>query len=592
MPVERLGKIHLHWCDGCNLPLVEEGKCGICSEEGRKVEITPPGDVRPAFQHDIGLIREVIDAQWGEDYSYEIIPKEKVVLLNGAPALDRMDEVIVDGRVVGTLKYNLKRKMEGKEPYQFILRPWKGLSLPDENYMIMDGGAVEPILDGASALAPGILRGDEGVREGEEVMIFSEEGDLLASGKAEKDGGVMIENDSGKGVKNRWRVDDFVVERKEQNWDSVIKANRELMEKRIESAKDFVREKVEENDLPPAVSYSGGKDSLATLLLVLESGIEPDLLFVDTGIEFPETVKNVRNTAEKYDLELKERKAEGGFWDSVEHFGPSARDYRWCCKTCKLGPTSRMIIEEYPVGVLSFIGQRRYESRQRMMKGSTWKNPWVPGQFGASPIQDWTAFHVWLLLFMKDADWNPKYEEGFERIGCWLCPASDLAELKRVEEGLPEFERFKKLLVDYMEREDLPEEWLELGLWRWVDIPKEMERYLEGSHGAIERELERDKITIELPSKEKMMEDDQVRDLLPIIGAESEESLSGDELRPLYLKAAYCVECDVCIGKCPEEALYFDNGIRLDEESCVQCGECLQECPVIEFTSRVGSDPG
>ena len=41
--------------------------------EDRKVEITPPGDVRPAFEHDIEHIRSVVDKQFGEGTGYSHI---------------------------------------------------------------------------------------------------------------------------------------------------------------------------------------------------------------------------------------------------------------------------------------------------------------------------------------------------------------------------------------------------------------------------------------------------------------------------------------------------------------------------------------
>ncbi|KAA0001984.1 MAG: phosphoadenosine phosphosulfate reductase, partial [Thermoplasmata archaeon] len=53
----RLGKLVLHHCDFCNLPLLKE-VC-ICGNAARKVAVTPPGDVRPAFARDRELMKEV-----------------------------------------------------------------------------------------------------------------------------------------------------------------------------------------------------------------------------------------------------------------------------------------------------------------------------------------------------------------------------------------------------------------------------------------------------------------------------------------------------------------------------------------------------
>jgi len=583
MSLVRLGKVHLHWCDKCNVPIVEKGNCGLCGSKAQKVDITPPGDVRPAFDEDIQLIRETIDRQWGASYSYEIFSKEKIVILNGIPYRDRMDEVIVDGRVIGALRYNPQRKLEGKDPYEFILRPWEDLKAPEESFVEVDKGAVDPILNGGSVLAPGITNADLDIKEGDEVVVIDESGDVLCSGSSRYSGKELLEASSGRGVKNRWRISDYTPNEKEASWDEVIEANQELMDERVNEAIEFVEKNIEKHDLPVAVAYSGGKDSLATLHILLEADLDPDMIFIDTGIELPETLENVRNTAKKYDLTLKERKADSGYWKNVDFFGPSARDYRWCCKTCKLGPTSLLIKENYDKGVLSFIGQRRYESKQRMSQGSTWDNPWVPGQVSASPIQDWTAFHVWLYLFSKDADWNEWYEKGFERIGCWVCPASDLAELDKLKEEFPKYERFEEALERYAAKNDLSKKWIELGLWRWLDVPENMEELLAEELETVE------KSEIKKPIEE-MLEHPRTRNLLnALCDGENicNQSFNKEEVLRLHKKALNCVECGVCVGRCERDALFFDNGIKIDPEKCIHCGRCLGKCPVVHFDTRV-----
>lgn len=600
MPVERLGKIHLHWCDECNVPLVEEGECGICGEKGRDVEITPPGDVRPAFKKDIDLIRKTIEMQWGDGYSEDLIGKDKVILLNKSPHLDRMDEVIVDGRVIGNLRYNVLKQAKGKEPYEFILRPWKGLPAPEKGYVKVDEGAVEPISDGGSVLIPGIIELDEDLEKGDETIVIDPGDNVIAAGSAYQDSDEMINNEKGKGIKSRWRADGYSPKKGGQRWEDALKSNENILQKKKERAVKFIHDNIEQHDLPVAVAYSGGKDSLATLHLLLDSNIEPDMIFVDTGIELPETVKNVEKVAEKHDLTLHYKEADSGYWKNIDHFGPSARDYRWCCKTCKLGPTARMISEHYPGGVLSFIGQRRYESRQRMQKGSVWENPWVPGQKSASPIQEWTALHVWMYLFSKEASYNPLYEEGFERVGCWVCPASDLAEFDFLRSHLDDFDRFEEKLNEHMEKADLPEEWKELGLWRWRDIPKEMEIILKE-----ERDISTEKLStcesegIEIPAIEEMISDERTRELLqifyPDLGPDLDknkmkESLDPEKVHKIYRKARYCTECGICVGKCPNDALHFEKeskGLRLREDRCVSCQDCLGQCPVVRFDERV-----
>jgi phosphoadenosine phosphosulfate reductase len=227
-----------------------------------------------------------------------------------------------------------------------------------------------------------------------------------------------------------------------RSWADVVAANRAPLDRAVAKAVSFIKEGVLRVGKPVAVSYSGGKDSLATLLLVLDAGIRPKVLFVDTGLEFPETVENANRTASELGLELLTEKAGEAFWENLPRFGPPGRDARWCCKCCKLGPITRLISREFSGGVLSFIGQRRYESEARASKGPVWKNPWVPGQTGASPIQDWTSLSVWLYIFSKKAAYNPWYERGLDRIGCFLCPATNLADLELVRKSFAGYERW------------------------------------------------------------------------------------------------------------------------------------------------------
>ncbi len=594
MSIVRLGKLHLHWCEDCNLPLVEKGKCSKCGSEGSKVNITPPGDVRPAFDRDISLIRETIDRQWGDGYSEGLFSEDKIILLNKSPSLDRMDEVIIDGRVIGNLRYNLRKKAKGRPPYEFIIRPWRSMPEPKKGFVVIDQGAVKPIADGGSVLVPGIVDIDGKIKNRDEVMILSPEREVIASGRAQMSAEEMIKRDRGKGVKNRWRSSDDKKKQDGQTWDEVLEANDGILKKRIEESIRFIKQTVQDTELKPAVSYSGGKDSLATLLLVLDAGIEPDMIFIDTGIELPETVDNVKRISEKYDLDLKTKKVEGGYWDNVGYFGPSARDYRWCCKTCKLGPTARLIDENYPEGVLSFIGQRRYESQQRMDKGNIWQNPWVPNQKGASPIQEWTALHVWMYLFKKDADYNPLYEEGFERIGCWVCPASDLSELEYIKENLDIYSKFETVLEEYREKNDLSEAWIELGLWRWIEVPVDIKKILsdidEDEKEDTEDNSEEDiRSSFKEQPTEKMLEDERTLNLLQIYEDKSYKWTQKDRSRinEMYKRSQYCVECGICVSKCKKEALSFDDGVKLDPELCIGCLECLEKCPVVTYGERV-----
>ncbi|MBW9220322.1 phosphoadenosine phosphosulfate reductase family protein, partial [Methanothermococcus sp. SCGC AD-155-N22] len=58
-----------------------------------------------------------------------------------------------------------------------------------------------------------------------------------------------------------------------------------------------------------------------------------------------------------------------------------------------------------------------------------------------APILHWSAMHVWLYLFKNKAPYNKVYQLGFDRVGCYICPAMELGEIeliKRIPEELIE----------------------------------------------------------------------------------------------------------------------------------------------------------
>ncbi len=583
-----LGRIELRWCNECNLPVLGR-TCGICGSETSEVKLTPPGDVRPAFPFDIDLCRKVIREQFGN----AILPE--VVLLNDVPAVDKMDEVIFNGRVAGAIRYDLEDRK-----FRFIPRVWfANLIKPTRGFVVADEGAVKPILNGSSLLSPGVIDASREIRKGDEVVIYSPDRDVIAVGKAYMDSEEMVKSNHGMAVKVRWKGIEDETEIDDKTWDDVLKANEDIISGKVGEAKGFIRKVARENNMPMAVSFSGGKDSLATLFLVMDAGYRPPIFFINTGLEFDETVAHVRNVAGQLGLEFMEENAGDIFWKAIDFFGPSARDFRWCCKTCKLGPTSRLIEKHFPGGVLSFIGQRRYESEQRSRKGNIWRNPWVAGQVGASPIQNWTALHVWLYLFRKYREygikWNELYEQGFSRIGCWLCPASDMAEFEFKKHR--DWNRLMEKLEEYAENHGMGREWIDNGMWRWVKPPK-------WAAGTERKEVERD----ERIGREEI---ERIGNALNAIGdvAASEGgyevgnvsvSFSGgkvavvsddgkkkEKVESVVERALNCMGCGVCTGQCRYGAIHIrDERAWIDGEKCIHCGECLNICPVVVFGRR------
>ncbi|MDD1672432.1 MAG: phosphoadenosine phosphosulfate reductase family protein, partial [Methanomicrobiales archaeon] len=218
--------------------------------------------------------------------------------------------------------------------------------------------------------------------------------------------------------------------------------------------------------LIPTVSYSGGKDSLATLLIVMKAIGKIPVIFADSGFEFPETYENIRQVQDRYGVEVVTADNGGTFWKVFQEQGPPAMNARWCCSVCKLHPVNETIREVWGE-CLSFIGQRRYESFRRMTSAKIWRNPKVPCQLASAPIQQWTALHVWLYLLREEAPYNLLYEKGFDRVGCYICPSSDLATMKMIEEMSPDlWSTWVNRLREWGRNNGHSETWVASGGWR------------------------------------------------------------------------------------------------------------------------------
>ncbi|MBA2858093.1 phosphoadenosine phosphosulfate reductase [Methanococcus maripaludis] len=480
-----LGKIHLKWCKNCNLPVLDT-KCAICDSETVEVKVTPPGDARPAFKGDLDLINKTINLQFGIE---EKLFKNKLVLVNKAPGIEYFQEIIVDGIIFGILNFNEKK------------HDWKIIPTIEGARRLIIAGCKKKLLvvkedvpkfilnKGASVLRPGVDYASEDITKDDDVIILIEkpdssqnfnEMDVLGVGRARMDYEQIINSEKGMVAKVRkselpknseilQEVGEF-----DEAIEKMILANKDAMEKVERNSIGFMRNTVVKIGKPASVAYSGGKDSLAVLLLALEAfkntddPIEFDVLFNDTGIEFNETLENIEKIADTYNLEILKTKS-GDFWEKLEEYGPPGRDNRWCSEVCKVSPLGKLIDEKYEKGCLSFVGLRKYESINRSKKPRIWNSPTIKKQMLSAPILNWTAMHVWIYILKHKAPYNVLYEQCFDRVGCFMCPAMEIGEIELVKLSYPKlWEKWESFLKSHAKIHEKSEDWVKGG-WRWTN---------------------------------------------------------------------------------------------------------------------------
>ncbi|MHA1229057.1 MAG: phosphoadenosine phosphosulfate reductase domain-containing protein [Candidatus Helarchaeota archaeon] len=467
-----LGPNVLKWCDNCNIPILLFKKCSICDNETRKVVITPPFDVRPAI---FGLkqLKDTIEKSYGKGSSAFL--DSKIVLFNRAPELDALDEVIVDGYVIGKLRFDLSRlDWEFKPTVEGAVRMYNKLKKYPK-WVLIDDTAISYIRKGANVLAPGILDADQAIKKGDFVFVIDSAENLIAIGRCRYSYNEFSTMKKGVVIKNLESVkEDYrpSILKNGQTWEIVIKANSLYLEKKEKTSRKILKNAINKYpDYPVVVSFSGGKDSLCSLLITIEElGNNFYIMFLDTGLEFPETIEYTNRIIKSLGLESKLIIGKSGniFWDNLPKYGFPSRDFRWCNKLLKLNIVKKIIMEKFNGKILTIVGARKVESRTRYNEKVISFNKNIPDQINVNIIQNWSTLTVWLYIFKKKVDFNPIYKYNFNRIGCWLCPSNKMSELETLKKIHPElYEKLIKELEIFREKIGASDEFIKYGFWRW-----------------------------------------------------------------------------------------------------------------------------
>ena len=99
------GKASFRWCDRCGTLLLGT-ICDTCSSSGREFEVSLPGDIRPAM----GKAAEGVASLLRKHFGSSAPTDSKLFFLNKVAGEDRADEIVVDGKTIGTMRFDVKTK--------------------------------------------------------------------------------------------------------------------------------------------------------------------------------------------------------------------------------------------------------------------------------------------------------------------------------------------------------------------------------------------------------------------------------------------------------------------------------------------------
>jgi len=619
------GKEIRRWCDRCGTLLLGN-KCSRCGSEGREFEINSPGDIRPCMGDSIGILEDLFTEAFGTAQPV----KGKSVFFNKIPGEDRTDEIVAHGNVIGVLRFDIaedRLKVELRQAGAELFDPvatknivrifgvsghLKGKGVAGENVseVIGEFGTEEPL----------ILRKGQKVGPG---VSMAPSGELRTAEKAVR-------------VRDLNAPSGFPVS-PDADRNTFVECNAGHLKALEKTSVNEIKAYLQGRRQPVTVSFSGGKDSLAAYGITARAVKEPELLFTNTGLEFPETLEYVEAFAKKNDLVLHVAEAGTAFRDNVDTFGPPAKDFRWCCKVCKLGPISELISKTYPNGTVTSEGNRSLESYSRADTGLVTRNPFVPNQINLNPVRDWCAAEIWGYIWMRGLDYNPLYERDFERIGCYLCASCLASEWRNTARIHPDMYRdWEEYLHRYAERNGLPPEYIDMGFWRWKVLPPKMKQLAEGldlktepkkGSGLSLKLMKGASVCVAggysmeaIVTVPRNRDFAYVEDALRTVGevkyspefeialakmktgrarlfgggqvSVTAEDAKGAEKTfekavKALLRAELCTQCGICAKACPRKAIRIKGGMKVDPEKCISCGKCESSCMVVHYYDKI-----
>lgn len=206
------------------------------------------------------------------------------------------------------------------------------------------------------------------------------------------------------------------------------------------------------------VSFSGGKDSTAMLLRMIEEKMPIDIiLFCDTGLEFPEMEEHVNKVEEYIGRPITRLKAEKDFmyWatehkhviktdkapnlkpgDTAIGYGYPTLRARWCTKNLKtevINSYLKSLRDDYEI--IEYVGIAVDE--QERVKDKVY------------PLVMWKMTETDCLKYCYDRGftWGGLYEI-WDRVSCWCCPLQSLNDLRKLKKNRPHL-WLKLKILDY-----------------------------------------------------------------------------------------------------------------------------------------------
>jgi len=215
------------------------------------------------------------------------------------------------------------------------------------------------------------------------------------------------------------------------------------------------------------LAFSGGKDSVCIKALADMAGVKYDAHYSVTTIDPPELLRFIR----EHHGDVVWDRPKQTMWRAVlNHGAPPTRIMRYCCEEFK---------EHGGDGRIVLTGIRWAESTNRAKRKMA--EPCNKGgKYYVHPIIDWADEDAWAFIHENDLPYCSLYDEGFDRIGCIMCPLARRRKQLRDAERWPRFYQLWLRAFDEMVKH-----WAARGKpRRWADGQAVMDWWLNEQDGS------------------------------------------------------------------------------------------------------------
>jgi len=223
------------------------------------------------------------------------------------------------------------------------------------------------------------------------------------------------------------------------------------------------------------LAFSGGKDSVCIKALADLAGVKYDAHYSVTTVDPPELLRFIR----EHHADVAWERPRQTMWRAVlNHGAPPTRLMRYCCEEFKeRGGDGRLVV----------TGIRWAESTNRAKRSMT-EACYKGSKHYLHPIIDWINEDVWAFIRERGLAYCSLYDEGFERLGCIMCP------LSRRRKQLIDAERWPRFYQLWLRAfDEMVKHWAARGKpRRWADGRAVMDWWLneQDGHGEDDRQGE------------------------------------------------------------------------------------------------------